>query len=84
MNPSQCTRSRQQARLSHHASNADSLAFLDLLTGPQLLDRLEAQLPEHRERKFSCLNGGKGIEGNVTRTAAALCKRVSAPLFCGS
>jgi hypothetical protein len=52
MNPSQCPSSRQQARISHHASNADSLAFLNLLTGPQLLDRLEAQLPEHRERKF--------------------------------
>lgn len=52
MNPSQCPSSRQQARLSHHASHADSLAFLNLLTGPHLLDRLEAQLPEHRERKF--------------------------------
>lgn len=52
MNPSQCTSSRQQARLNHHASHADSLAFLNLLTGPQRLDRLEAQLPEHRERKF--------------------------------
>jgi hypothetical protein len=52
MNPSQRPRSGQQARVSHHASNADSFAFFNLLTGPQLLDRVEAGLPVHRERKF--------------------------------
>ena len=52
MNPSQCPSSGQQARVNHYAGNADSYAFFNLLTGPQLLDRLEAQLPEHRERKF--------------------------------
>lgn len=52
MNPSQCPSRRQQARVSHHASNADAFAFFNLLTGPRLLDRVEARLPEHRERKF--------------------------------
>jgi hypothetical protein len=48
MNPSQRPRSGQQARVSHHANNADSFAFFNLLTGPQLLDRVEAGLPVHR------------------------------------
>jgi hypothetical protein len=52
MNPNQRPRSGQQARVSHHARNADSFAFFNLLTGPQLLDRVEAQLPGHRERTF--------------------------------
>jgi hypothetical protein len=52
MNPSQHLSSGQQARVGHYAGNADSHAFFNLLTGPQLLDRIEAQLPEHRERKF--------------------------------
>ena len=52
MNPSQRPRGGQPARVSHHARNADSFAFFNLLTGPRLLDRVEAQLPAHRERKF--------------------------------
>lgn len=52
MHPSERPSSGQQARLSRHASNADAHAFFNLLTGPQLLDRVEGQLPEHRERKF--------------------------------
>ncbi len=35
-----------------YASNADSYAMFNLLTGPQLLDRVEALLPDHRERLF--------------------------------
>ena len=52
MNPSQRPGRGQQARVSHHAASADSYALFNLLTGPQLLDRVEAQLPAHRERKF--------------------------------
>lgn len=52
MNPSQRPSSGQPARISHHARNVDSFAFFNLLTGPRLLDRVEAQLPVHRERKF--------------------------------
>ena len=42
----------QLSRVSHHAGNADSYAMFNLLTGPQLLDRVEALLPAHRERLF--------------------------------
>jgi len=47
MHPSQRPRSGQHARVSLHARNVDSFAFFNLLTGPQLLDRVEAQLPAH-------------------------------------
>lgn len=30
----------QQARIRHYAGNADSYAMFNLLTGPQLLDRV--------------------------------------------
>ena len=53
MHPSQSAPSGQMRRVAHHAANADSYAlFNPLLTGPQLFDRLEAVLPEHRERLF--------------------------------
>ena len=42
----------QQQRVRHYASNSDSYAMFNLLTGPQLLDRVEALLPEHRERLY--------------------------------
>jgi len=41
-----------QQRMHHHVSNADSYAMFNLLTAPELFDRLEALLPEHRERLF--------------------------------
>ena len=52
MYPSQRPSIRQQQRVRHHLSNTDSYAMFNLLTGPQLLDRVEALLPDHRERKF--------------------------------
>lgn len=42
----------QQRRVRHHASGADSYAMFNRLTGPERLDRVEALLPEHRERLF--------------------------------
>ena len=42
----------QQQRVSQHAGKTDSYAMFNLLTGPQLLDRVEALLPAHRERLF--------------------------------
>ena len=42
----------QQQRVRHYASHADSYAMFNLLTAPQLFDRVEALLPVHRERKF--------------------------------
>ena len=44
--------SGQQRRVRHHAVNADSDTMFNLLTGPRLLERVEASLPEHRERLF--------------------------------
>jgi hypothetical protein len=35
-----------------HLKNTDSYALFNLLTGPQLLDRVEQLLPDHRERTF--------------------------------
>ena len=52
MHPNHRPATGQQQRIRHHASNADSYAMFNLLTGPQLLDRVEALLPEHRERLF--------------------------------
>ncbi len=42
----------RQQRIQKHAQNSDSYSFFNLLTGPELLSEVEAQLPEHRERSF--------------------------------
>ena len=52
MHLSQRAALRQQQRVLHHAGNTDSYAMFNLLTGPQMLDRVEALLPNHRERMF--------------------------------
>ena len=52
MHPTQYASAQQQQRVLHHANSADSYAIFNLLTGPQLLDRVESLLPDHRERQF--------------------------------
>ncbi len=52
MYPSQHAAKRQQQRVLQHVDNTDSYAMFNLLTGPRLLDRVEALLPNHRERLF--------------------------------
>lgn len=42
----------QQKRVRSHARNSDSYAFFNLLTGPELLEKLESELPEHRGGLF--------------------------------
>jgi len=42
----------QQKRVQRRAQETDSYAFFNLLTGPQMLDGVEKQLPPHRERLF--------------------------------
>ena len=42
----------QQERVRFHARNSDSYAFFNLLTGPELFDKVESVLPAHRERLF--------------------------------
>ncbi len=52
MYPSHHATARQQQLVQRHAADTDSYAFFNLLTGPQLLDGIEALLPDHRERLF--------------------------------
>jgi len=52
MHPSQRPATPQQQRVCHYVCNTDSYAMFNLLTGPQLFDRVEELLPEHRERLF--------------------------------
>jgi hypothetical protein len=44
--------SGQRARIGPHAENADAYSMFNLLTGPRVLERVEAALPPHRERLF--------------------------------
>jgi hypothetical protein len=45
--------SQQQVReIRRRAKQVGSMDFFNLITGPELLERLEALLPEYRERKF--------------------------------
>lgn len=53
MHPNHSARAHQQRRIRHRAANNDSYAFFNLLTGPELLEQVESQLPDHRERLFS-------------------------------
>ena len=46
------TFAQQQRRLGKHAASSDFYTFFNLLTSPQLLDRVESLLPDHRERVF--------------------------------
>ncbi len=40
---------QQQRCIENQTGNVDSNHFFNLLTGPQLLDLLETQLPKHRK-----------------------------------
>ena len=42
----------KQHRVQHYAAANDAFDFFNMLTSPDLLDTLEASLPEHRERLF--------------------------------
>ena len=52
MHPNCRVRVHQQTRVRRRVSNSDAYEFFNLLTSPDLLDQVEAQLPEHRERLF--------------------------------
>jgi len=52
MHPSHHAAARQRQLVQRHAADTDSYAFFNLLTGPQLLEGIEALLPGHRERLF--------------------------------
>ena len=42
----------QQQNIQQYTQNSDALSFFNQLTSPELLDTLEDQLPEHRERLY--------------------------------
>jgi len=42
-----------QKRFADRFNATDCYGFFNLLTGPKLLDVVEAQLPEHRERLYT-------------------------------
>lgn len=52
MHPNLSVRTHQQRQVRHRAVNSDAYDFFNLLTGPELLDHVEAHLPDHRERLF--------------------------------
>jgi len=43
----------QQQYIANHVHNSDCSDFFNLLTGPELLDVVEAHLPAHRERLYT-------------------------------
>ena len=43
---------QQQRHLAERAQKVDANHFFNLLTDPRMLETVEAQLPEHRERQF--------------------------------
>ena len=47
-----CRSVQQQRRFAKRAQKVDANHFFNLLTDPRMLDMVEAQLPEHRERQF--------------------------------
>ena len=53
MHPSQCARVQQQRGIRRLVADGDAYTFFNVLTGPELLERVEALLPEHRERLFA-------------------------------
>jgi hypothetical protein len=52
MHASQRLTLEQHRRIQRRAEQTDSYAFFNLLTGPQMLESVEQQLPVHRERLF--------------------------------
>jgi len=45
-------RAQQQRAVRSRVCNSDAYSFFNLLTGPELLDQVDAVLPPHRERRF--------------------------------
>ena len=48
----ECVSQRHARRIGRRARQVDSMDFFNLITGPELLEPLEALLPEYRERKY--------------------------------
>ncbi len=52
MNVTQKHLKYQQKAIANQAQSTDGYQFFNMLTSPELLDLVEAQLPEHRERLY--------------------------------
>jgi hypothetical protein len=92
MHPNGRARARQQQRVGKQAHKSDAYAFFNLLTGPELLNKVESLLPAHRERLFpptetlsmflaQALSADRSCQAVVNDVAV---KRVSAGLAPGS
>jgi hypothetical protein len=45
-------RNARQRQVRSQVRNSDAYGFFNLLTGPELFDKVESVLPQHRERRF--------------------------------
>jgi len=90
--PIRNARVQQQRCVHSQARNNDAYAFFNLLTGPELLDKVESMLPQHRERRFpptetlsmflaQALNADRSCQKAVDEAAI---KRLAAGLAPGS
>ena len=52
MHGKQRARTAQQRRVRRQVENSDAQALFNLLTGPDLLGKVESVLPPHQERLF--------------------------------
>ena len=52
MHASRNARAQQQGLVRAQVQSSDAYAFFNLLTGPELFDKVESMLPRHRERRF--------------------------------
>lgn len=52
MHPTPHAHPQQQRQVRSPASNSDAYTFFNLLASPELLGKVEALLPDHRERLF--------------------------------
>lgn len=48
----ECVSQQHARKIGRRARQVDSMDFFNLITGPELLEPLEALLPEYRERKY--------------------------------
>lgn len=52
MDVNRLTHNAHQQSIGRHIGQSNVFSFFNMLTGPQLLQEVEALLPEHRERRF--------------------------------
>src|SRR6266545_2262359 len=52
MHANRNARARQQRAVCAQVDSSNAYAFFNLLTGPELFDKVESMLPQHRERRF--------------------------------